>query len=57
MACASALTESLLGKSVAQAQQLSAAVLAESLGGLPSHSNHAAELAIETLRAALSQIK
>ena len=57
MACASALTGSLMGKTISQAQELSAASLAESLGGLPPHSAHAAELAIEALRAAVSQIK
>ena len=57
MACASALTESLVGKTVFQAQELSGAALAESLGALPPHSAHAADLAIEALRAALSQIK
>ena len=53
LASGSALTELLQGKTVGEAMQLSRQDILELLGGLPSRKQHAAALAIETLRIAL----
>lgn len=53
IACASALTELVLGKTVAEARALQRDMLIQSLGGLPQASTHAAQLALDTLSAAL----
>ncbi len=53
LACGSALTELLKGKTVEQALLLIRKDVVDAVGGLPSRKQHAAALAIETLRAAL----
>jgi nitrogen fixation NifU-like protein len=53
LACGSALTEMIQGKSVEEAMTLTRRDVLEVLGGLPSRKHHAAALAIETLRKAL----
>lgn len=53
IACASALTELVQGKSVSEAQALGRENLIQFLGGLPQASTHAAQLALDTLSAAL----
>ncbi len=53
MACGSALTELVRGKSIAEARQLSGEELLEKVGGVPEASHHAAHLALDTLKAAL----
>ena len=53
IACASALTELVRGKNVKDAQALRRERLIDALGGLPQASTHAAQLAIDTLYAAL----
>ena len=53
LACGSVLTEMIQGKSVAEARQLTRADLLNALGGLPSRKQHAAALAVETLRTAI----
>ena len=53
LACGSVLTEMITGKKVADAMLLTRKDLLSKLGGLPSRKQHAAALAIETLRAAL----
>lgn len=55
LVCGSILTELISGKSVAEAMQLTRKDLINALGGLPSRKQHAAALAIETLRLALQQ--
>jgi nitrogen fixation NifU-like protein len=55
VACASKLTELSIGKSLHEAGRLKAEPLAESLGGLPPASSHAAHLAIDALAQALRQ--
>ena len=55
IACASRLTESVLGQTLAQARQLKREALVESLGGLPEGSAHASHLALDALSAALKQ--
>ena len=54
LACGSGLTELLKGKSVADALRLTRKDVVDALGGLPSRKQHAAALAIETLRSALT---
>ena len=53
IACGSALTQLIQGKTVTEAQELTRADILNSLGGLPSRKQHAAALAIETLRTAI----
>lgn len=53
LACGSVLTELVEGKTVAAAKELTRTELVDAVGGLPSRKQHAAALAIETLRAAL----
>jgi nitrogen fixation NifU-like protein len=53
LVCGSILTELVNGKTIEQAALLTRKELVEALGGLPSRKQHAAALAIETLRAAL----
>jgi len=45
-----------LGKTIAQARSLRAEDVKNAVGGLPSASNHAAELAIDVLRTALTNL-
>ena len=56
VACASRLTETVVGKTSQQAQRLNSEALVESLGGLPMGSAHASQLAIDALGAALRQL-
>ncbi len=56
MACGSVLTELVHGKMVTDARNLKPADVVNALGGLPPASNHAAQLAIETLCSALAKI-
>jgi len=57
MACASALTELVKGKTVQEAQKLRREEIVTAVGGLPEASVHASHLAIDALTAALKQIK
>jgi|SRR5579863_1350389 NifU-like protein involved in Fe-S cluster formation len=56
MACASALTEVVAGKTVAEARALPRETLIAAVGGLPQASTHAAQLALDALSAALKQV-
>lgn len=56
IACGSALTELIQGVSVEAAAKLTRAEIAAAVGGLPSRKQHAAALALETLRAALAAL-
>jgi nitrogen fixation protein NifU and related proteins len=56
MACASAMTELVQGKSIAEARSLTRDELLRAVGGLPQASEHASHLAIDTLRAALDRL-
>jgi nitrogen fixation NifU-like protein len=56
MGCASALTQLVMGKSVDEARCLRPDDVVNAVGGLPAASNHAAELAIDVLRAALRKL-
>jgi len=57
MACGSALTELVKGKSLGAARQLRREELVELVGGLPEASTHASHLAMDALAAALNQLE
>jgi nitrogen fixation NifU-like protein len=57
MACASALTEMVLGKTSQEARKLTPEELIQAVGGLPQASSHAAQLALDALSSALAQVK
>jgi nitrogen fixation protein NifU and related proteins len=53
IACGSALTELILGKTLSEAAQLKREDLVRKLGGLPEASQHASHLAMDALAALL----
>ena len=57
MACASALTEMIKGKTITQARRLQRDALILAVGGVPEASTHAAQLALDALSTALKQVK
>lgn len=57
MACGSALTELIAGKTLAETRLLQRDTLIAAVGGLPQASTHAAQLALDTLSAALRQLQ
>ena len=57
IACGSALTELATGMRLNEARKLLCEDVSIAVGGLPSASSHAAQLAIDALGAALSRIK
>ena len=57
MACSSALTELLRGKTLDAAGGLRREEVVRAVGGLPETSIHASHLAMDALAAALTQIK
>ena len=54
LVCGSILSELITGKTIEEAARLTRKDVLDAIGGLPSRKQHAAALAIETLRAALS---
>lgn len=56
MACGSALTEIITGRTVPEARRIQPEHVTEAVGGLPQASTHAAHLALDVLSAALKQI-
>src|SRR5208337_397180 len=56
MACASAMTELAKGRSAQEAGVISREDVALAVGGLPQASGHAAQLAVDALRAALRTV-
>lgn len=56
LVCGSVLTEMIIGKTTAEANKLTRNDLLNAVGGLPSRKHHAAALAIEALKAAVSQL-
>ncbi|MFP5275923.1 MAG: iron-sulfur cluster assembly scaffold protein [Acidobacteriota bacterium] len=56
MACGSAITELVRGKSADEARRVSREELLRAVGGLPPASMHATYLAIDALQAALDQV-
>jgi nitrogen fixation NifU-like protein len=57
MACGSAVTELVKGRSVEAASRLQREELLRAVGGLPEASAHASHLAVDALAAVLRQIK
>lgn len=57
MACASAVTELVAGRTVEEGRSLRRESVVTAVGGLPQASSHAAQLALDTLFAALRQIR
>jgi len=55
MACASAITELAKGQAVDEARGIQREDVIRVVGGLPPASGHAAQLAVDTLRAALDR--
>jgi nitrogen fixation NifU-like protein len=56
MACASLLTELVIGRTLAEAGQLRREELVKAIGGLPSASLHASRLAMDALRAVIKNL-
>jgi NifU-like protein involved in Fe-S cluster formation len=56
IACASALTELVIGLSVAACSQIDIAKLVQALDGIPLDKRFCADLAIEALRQALTRL-
>jgi len=57
MACGSAITELVHGKSIAEALSIQRDDLIAAVDGLPQASTHAAQLALDALAAALRQVR
>lgn len=57
LACGSALAEMLEGMTVEEAARLTRQDVARAVGNLPARKQHAAALAVETLRAALAAVR
>jgi nitrogen fixation protein NifU and related proteins len=57
MACGSAITEMVKGKSVAEARGLSREELVAKVGGVPEASSHAGHLAVDALKALLENLQ
>jgi nitrogen fixation NifU-like protein len=57
LACGSALTELLVGKTLQEARTLRRADLDSAVGGLPHASTHAAQLSLDALSQALNRIR
>jgi NifU-like protein involved in Fe-S cluster formation len=56
IACGSALTELIVGEALTNVKTLTRREVIEAVGGLPSRKQHAAALAVETLRSALVKL-
>jgi nitrogen fixation NifU-like protein len=56
MACGSAITELVQGRTIGKARELKREELVFAVGGLPPASTHAAHLALDALAAALDQL-
>jgi nitrogen fixation NifU-like protein len=57
IACGSAITELVVGKTLSQARSLRREDVIAAVGGLPQASTHAAQLVLDALAAALSKSK
>lgn len=55
IACSSMATEMVLGKSVAEASQISEQAVAEALGGIPEYKMRCSNLAPEAIRRAIAE--
>jgi len=57
IACGSALTELVVGKTLSEARNLQRDDISAAVGGLPQASTHAAQLALDALSAALNRFR
>ena len=57
MACGSLITEMVAGKTVDEAKAIDRNAVLKGIGGLPPASGHAAQLAIDALRAVLGKVR
>jgi len=55
-ACASVMTEMIIGKNAEEAREIKPEILVEALGGLSRESMHASHLAAETLMMAVDKV-
>jgi nitrogen fixation NifU-like protein len=55
MACGSLVTELATGRTVTEAKTISRAMIEHQIGGVPEASGHAAQLAVDALRALLEE--
>ena len=55
MACGSLVTELAKGRTVTEAKTISRAMIKRQIGGVPEASGHAAQLAVDALRALLEE--
>ncbi len=56
MACGSLITEMVAGRTIQDARAIGKESVIKEVGGLPSASGHAAQLAVDALRAVLKQV-
>lgn len=56
IACGSALTELLVGKSLAEARLITSQIISDALGGLPEATIHAAHLCADAIAALLPKL-
>jgi nitrogen fixation protein NifU and related proteins len=56
IACGSAVTELLTGRSIEEAREIPRDAVVTAVGGLSNESNHASHLAIDAVRAAIQQL-
>ena len=56
MACGSLITEMIFGKTVQEAIAISKEAVVEDVGGLPAASGHAAQLAVDAVRAVVQKL-
>jgi nitrogen fixation NifU-like protein len=56
MACGSLVTEMVAGKTIQEAGAIAKESVVEEIGGLPSASGHAAQLAVDAMRAVVKQV-
>jgi nitrogen fixation protein NifU and related proteins len=56
MACGSLITEMAQGKTLAEAAEISREEVVAKIGGLPPQSGHAAQLAVDALRALVTNL-
>ena len=56
MACGSLITEMISGKTIQEGSAIRREAVVEGIGGLPSASGHAAQLAVDAVRAVMNKL-
>jgi nitrogen fixation NifU-like protein len=56
MACGSLITEMIAGRTIQEASAISKEAVVKEIGGLPSASGHAAQLAVDAVRAVVKKV-